>query len=345
MCRRIPLLLLLVAAVAAPSGAAAPRSWAHAEIRLVVTRGLMGGDAAGFRPDDPLTQAELAELVTALTGEAAARGANPRAPVTMATLDATLVRALGLGDAAASFARVARAAGLKPPARFGTEVAARLLGLRKNHQAAKDSLERLPADAATRAEAAYSAAQILRFRGWEADSVRELAATFVLPRLAPWQARVLRTAFRFIGYPYVWGGESETPTGPFGPQAQGGFDCSGFVWRIYKIEVYAGAVELAATLRGRTTAAMSSEVPQAKRIQRARLAPGDVVFFGRRGPQSRPTEIDHMGVYVGGGWIVHSSRQGVALAPMAGWYDKRFAWARRPLAEAGLVSPGSTLLP
>jgi hypothetical protein len=35
--------------------------------------------------------------------------------------------------------------------------------------------------------------------------------------------------------------------------------------------------------------------------------------------------------------MIHSSGQGVALAPIAtGYYVARFAWARRPLAEAGL---------
>jgi cell wall-associated NlpC family hydrolase len=43
-----------------------------------------------------------------------------------------------------------------------------------------------------------------------------------------------------------------------------------------------------------------------------------------------------MGIYVGNGWFVHSSDHGVTLQPLTGWYEARFAWARRPLAEAGL---------
>ena len=43
-----------------------------------------------------------------------------------------------------------------------------------------------------------------------------------------------------------------------------------------------------------------------------------------------------MGIYLGNGWFVHSSRYGVALEPLTGWYQQRFAWGRRPLAEAGL---------
>jgi cell wall-associated NlpC family hydrolase len=62
-----------------------------------------------------------------------------------------------------------------------------------------------------------------------------------------------------------------------------------------------------------------------------------VVFFGGKGPRSRPPEVEHAGIAVGGGWMIHASRNGVTLVPLAGWYRERFAWARRPLAEAGLA--------
>ena len=136
--------------------------------------------------------------------------------------------------------------------------------------------------------------------------------------------------------PYVWGGTSDGPQAPFGVKATGGYDCSGFVWRVYKLEAYAGAPSLSAVLRGRTTYAMSGEVPPAKRLSYARLTAGDVLFFGARGAKSKPAEVDHMGIYAGNGWLVHSSRNGVAVEPLEGWYRERFAWARRPLAEAGV---------
>ena len=66
-------------------------------------------------------------------------------------------------------------------------------------------------------------------------------------------------------------------------------------------------------------------------------APGDVIFFGSRGPASKPSEIGHMGIYVGNGWFVHSSSGGVTLQPLEGWYATTLAWARRPLAESGLA--------
>ncbi len=340
--RRLPLLALfacVLAGLAAAPGAfpsGPKRSWAQPQIRLVVARGLMANTVASFRPNAALTQAELESLAVGLTEEPPKQVANPTAPVTMTQLDARLVRALGLGAEASSFYEVAAAAGLHPPARFGTEVVARLLGLRTNHPAGQDDLERVPSDPAPRAEAAYSAAQILRISDWDTKNVQDAAAAFELPTLTPWQRRVLTTAVSFIGFPYVWGGESELPESPFGLQARGGFDCSGFAWRVYKLQSYSGAPQLAQTLRGRTAAAMAGEVPRRKRIKAAQLAPADLLFFGDGGRRAKPAQIDHVAIYLGGGWLIQSSRYGVALAPVAGWYADRLAWGRRPLAEAGL---------
>ena len=265
--------------------------------------------------------------------------ANPTKPVTMTQLDQRLVLTLGLGKAATEFAHGAKNAGLKVPARFGSEVVARLLGLRLNHPASQDALELLPNDSATRAEAAYSTAQILGFQGWEVPAVQQLADTFALPSdLSDWQKAILNTAFARIGMPYIWGGTSDSRETEFGITSRGGYDCSGFVWRVYKLQSYANEGDLASVLKGRTTYQMSGEVPKSKRISIANLEPADVIFFGDNGPKSQPSQVGHMGIYVGNGWFIHSSEYGVALAQLTGWYAKEFAWARRPLAEAGLES-------
>ena len=60
-----------------PAGAA---SWALPQIKVVTARGLMGGKAAGFRPDDPLTAGDLADLVGGLTGKRGADGRRPELP-------------------------------------------------------------------------------------------------------------------------------------------------------------------------------------------------------------------------------------------------------------------------
>ena len=298
----------------------------------------MGGNAAAFRPQAPITRGALDELAAGLVvdGEVAPTAGDSAAPVTLATLDRTLVRALGLGDDARLFYLGTRARGLRPPTRFGSEVVARLLGLRKNHEAPNDALELLPNDVATRAEAAYSAAQILRFGDWQTAAIEEAAAEFLLPVYTPWQRKVLQTAVDLIGYPYVWGGTSSGPQTLFGVSSRGGFDCSGFVWRVFKLERYPGGEALADTVQGRTAAQMAGEVPRAKRIPFAQLQPGDVMFFGRGGRRAKVAAIDHAGIYLGGGWMINSSRYGVALAPVEGWSAERFAWGRRPLAEAGL---------
>src|SRR5438105_1733967 len=209
------------------TSAAPAKSWAQAEIRLVVAHGLMAKSVGAFRANDALTQGELSVLFASLTKQTVKPPADASAPVTVAQLDARLVRALQLSDAAGTFLAGARAAGLSVPSRFGTETVARLLGLRTNHPAKDDDLELLPSDPATRAETAYSVAKILRFRGWEPQYAEDAAATFALPELGAWQKRVLDTAVRFVGYPYVWVGTHEAAEAPFGVKAGRGFDCSG----------------------------------------------------------------------------------------------------------------------
>jgi cell wall-associated NlpC family hydrolase len=229
------MLLGAPSAVAAGSSVPGPAavSWAQPQIKVVVNHGLMAKSVTSFRPDATLTQGELATLVAGLTKQSASVPADPTMPVTVTQLDARLVRALNLSAAAKEFYDGAHAAGLAVPSRFGTETVARLLGLRINHPAARDDLELLPSDPVTRAETAYSVAQILRFQGWETQSVEDAAATFELPALSAWQTRILNTAVKFVGFPNVWGGTSEKAESPFGVEAHGGFDCSGFVWRVY----------------------------------------------------------------------------------------------------------------
>jgi cell wall-associated NlpC family hydrolase len=279
----------------------------------------------------------IATTTTATPPSGPKQVASPDRAVTIAQLDARLVGALGLSKAATTFTKNARLAGLKVPARFGAEVVARLLGLRLNHPAQDDSLELLPSDPATRAETAYSVAQILALDDQQIETVQALADAFVLPALSEWQTAILDTAVARIGMPYLWGGTSDGPETEFGVSSHGGYDCSGFVWRVYKLQPYAGSGTLNAVLRGRTTFQMSGEVPRSQRIGLAKLEPADVIFFGDRGPRSQPAQVGHTGIYLGNGWFIHSSGYGVAVARLDGWYAREFAWARRPLAEAGLA--------
>ena len=295
----------------------------------------MGPTIASFRADAVLTRQDLAQIVAGVTKREEVV-TDPARPVTMSELNRSLVRALGLAPAAAEVTAELRAEGLTPPSRAGWETVARLLGLRFNHPAERDYRELLPTDPATRAEAAYSVAQLLELSGWDLERANDLGAAFDVPPLTEWQRNVLRRAVRFVGFPYVWGGTSEERQTLFGVTSRGGFDCSGFIWRVYRLEPWVSAPRLNATLRNRTAAGMAGEIPRGRRIARARLRPADVLFFGSRGTRSKPAEVIHAGIVMGGGWFVHSSRNGTTIAPFEGWYETTFAWGRRPLAEAGL---------
>jgi cell wall-associated NlpC family hydrolase len=334
--RRASFAALLAAAIAALGSAPAHgASWAQPQIRVVVAHGLMGPSVAAFRPGASLTRRDLGQAIANLTGRPQVV-TDPDKAVLMRQLEGALARAAGLGPEARRFRRVAREAGLRPPARFGVEVVARLLGLRYNHPAARDARELRPQDVATRAEAAYSLAGLVQLDDWSKDSVAGKAASFSLPSFTTWQRRVIRRAVSFVGFPYVWGGTSENTQTLFGVTSRGGFDCSGFVWRVYR-RPFSGAPQLATVLRGRTTYEMSGEFPRRQRIRRAALRPGDLVFFGASGRSSSPSEVNHMGIYAGNGWFVHSSGQGTTLTTLTGWYADTFAWGRRPLREAGLA--------
>lgn len=281
----------------------------------------------------PVATAPAAPAVT----PALYRAVSPARAVTVKQLDAALVAYLGLGNAAREIQTTLRNAGLQPPPNTGTEAVARLLGLRLNHPASQDYLEILPNQPVTRAEAAYSFAAVLHLDDWAAQYVQQAADSFTLPQFSMWQRRILTTAIHYVGYPYVWGGTNPYPETEFGVRSAGGFDCSGFVWRVYKLTSYPGEGDLASVLRGRTTYQMSGEVPRSKLISAAKLQPADVMFFGANGPRSKPSVVDHTALYLGNGWFVQSSDEGVTLLPFSGWYTHSFAWARRPLREAGLT--------
>lgn len=112
------------------------------------------------------------------------------------------------------------------------------------------------------------------------------------PRTLPAQARlrIVAWAASQIGWPYVWGGES---------QAEGGFDCSGLVDFAYASAGY--------PLPGRPTAQVLWQLSQP--IPRAQLRPGDLVFL-----QTRSGYAYHVAVYAGHGQVIVASRHGAPVA-------------------------------
>jgi cell wall-associated NlpC family hydrolase len=224
------------------------------------------------------------------------------------------------------------------PSRLPWEVAARLLGLRYNHLSAP-ALEVSPGQDIDRAEAAYMFKAALTVAPWR---IQELSwfDQVSLPTLSARQKQIIAFALQYVGYPYVWGGTYPTPDSPYGPQAHGGFDCSGFVWWVLKMN-FGYAIPNAQRTAAQMAAAAKPRIPMAK------LAPCDIIFFGPKGAKSSAASVFHTGIYLGNGWFIESSNlfDGVTLANLRwpGWYyASEFAWGRQVLlpAQLGAVTGG-----
>lgn len=88
-------------------------------------------------------------------------------------------------------------------------------------------------------------------------------------------------AQKYLGTPYVWGGES---------MDEGGMDCSGFVYNALRDAGYGV---------GRTTA--QGYRSQGTVVSKDSMQPGDLIFFGKNNNAS------HIGIYLGNGQMIHSS--------------------------------------
>lgn len=319
---------LLALVAAAPAGAHTLANWDTKQQGQVVKAGLMQKLPDGFEGDRPLTSSDLTRAFAALAAKTGTPAVNvSSAPISVTRFDALMVDQLGLGDAADAFQSEAARAGLQPPSFFGTEVVARLLSLRYNHLSPDDKLELYPWDRITRAEAAWSLAQTLGLGPWEADNVREMASRFQLPKYTGKQLAPLRVAVSKIGMPYIWGGETD---GASPGQVHGGYDCSGFAWRVYKLSGNPAGNKIL----GRTAAQQAGEIPKSKRLRLSQVRPGDLLFFGSAKFHSKATEANviHEGIALSRDFAIHSSDQGVYVLPLyEGWLQAQFTWARRVL--------------
>ncbi len=315
-------------------------NWDTAQQREVVAAGLIQkvhGRFAGARSvyagaaDRTMVALERRLQAQGLLPAGARRAATAHSPVTVVGYDRLIVDQLGLAGTAAHVQKITRRAGLRPPDYYGTEVVARYLGLRYDHPAGTDRLELFPTDPITRAEAAWSLAQVMGFSDWNIQDAHDTLGGYRLPHMTADQLEALRIAVSRIGYPYVYAGESDTSepdTWMWGPQAHGGFDCSGFVWRVFKLS----GLPWGKKIGGRTAAEMAGEIPRGERLHMSQLRPGDLLFFGSAHFNSPATEsdIDHTGIYLGDNWVIHSSSQGVYVLPLRGsWLGDQFAWGRR----------------
>jgi cell wall-associated NlpC family hydrolase len=326
--------IALAAALPASAAAAVPGlgSWDPVAQRTVREAGVMSWPRHdGFRGAERLGGTQLRDAFATLGARlGVAPVAAPQGRVSVTRFDALLVEQLGLLDVAQAVQAEAARAGLRPGPRFGTEVVARQLGLRFNHDSAHDAQELYPWEPITRAEAAWSLATVLGFEGWETGYAREVLARFRLPDYTRPQRAALRIAISKVGMPYIWGGETDRSGTWFGWQAHGGYDCSGLVWRVFKL----GHQPAGARIHGRTAASMAAEIPRSARLHMDQTRPGDLLFFGRGRIWQTVTwsNITHVGIALGNGFMVNSSGQGVTVAPLwEDWRVKGFSFARRVL--------------
>ncbi len=105
-------------------------------------------------------------------------------------------------------------------------------------------------------------------------------------------------ALRYLGVKYVWGGASPD-----------GFDCSGLVMYVYA-QIGIPLPHFAA-----------AQYTLGAAVPRDQLQPGDLVFFDG---------LDHVGIYIGGGEMVHAPQTGdvVKITPLSA-FGNRYVGARR----------------
>lgn len=97
---------------------------------------------------------------------------------------------------------------------------------------------------------------------------------------------IIAQAEKLLGVPYLWGGMSAK-----------GVDCSGLV-RISHI--------MNGILLPRNA---SQQVKCGERVELDNLQRGDLVFFGTPATDEKPMRITHVGIYLGGNKIIHSSHR------------------------------------
>ena len=120
-------------------------------------------------------------------------------------------------------------------------------------------------------------------------------------------------AERYVGTPYVWGGESPD-----------GFDCSGFVQYVYRRQ----GIELPRVSRDQARAGRSLPTSLDG------IARGDLLFFAGDG-----RTVSHVAIYAGDGRILHSSSAGRGVryddlrASRGGWYVNHLVGVRRVIDD------------
>jgi len=133
----------------------------------------------------------------------------------------------------------------------------------------------------------------------------------VLARTSKLATQLTRSALKFLGVPYVFGGTSSN-----------GFDCSGYVQHVFAML----GISLPRTA--------DAQFDAGHRIVGG-MKPGDLVFF-----QTYAAGASHVGIYLGHGRFVHaSSSRGVMVSSLSdSYWASRFIGAKRFITTKHLVA-------
>ena len=125
--------------------------------------------------------------------------------------------------------------------------------------------------------------QLKLHNGFKSIAMGEGSADSISPETTE---AIIAQAEKLLGVPYLWGGMSAK-----------GVDCSGMV-RIAHI--------MNGILLPRNA---SQQVKCGERVDLKDLERGDLVFFGTPATDEKPMRITHVGIYLGGNKIIHSSHR------------------------------------
>lgn len=110
---------------------------------------------------------------------------------------------------------------------------------------------------------------------------------------------VLGLAMKQQGVPYVWAGS--TPNG---------FDCSGFIYYVFKNNGYNVSRTSVAAYRA-----------QAQSVSASSLRAGDIIFFQNTYKQG----VSHAGIYIGNGQFIHAGSSGIQITSVQdSYWSKHF---------------------
>ncbi|MCZ2527911.1 NlpC/P60 family protein [Streptomyces sp. NPDC059506] len=195
-------------------------------------------------------------------------------------------------------------------------------------------VKKVPGDTTDNMLAAYNAGayRVIQYGGVPpytetrnyVKTIRTLEKSFAAPVTTVEPSRQAAGAIYYaqdkLGTPYLWGGNGT-------PEHGGRFDCSGLTKAAY--------------------ASVGIELPRVANDQwnagphpaRDELLPGDLVFFAT--DLSDPRSIDHVGIYVGGGYMIDAPRTGAVIR-----FDKidtpKYFGATRVTSDGAAALPNGT---